>query len=534
LFPPPTEFTFNTTEMVFTKNTHIMLQLLKEEFFSDDVPRSYSEIKEIEGERKRLSEASKSYSGLQVLTTFTGTIIPHIICSPQSWFILMLYCVIRSLMNYDIIFQGPDMPQINTAVVSIMGGFMSFFIVFFLSQTYSRFMQNLELTTRVRGRAFHMLIIARSTLPKEETYRLFRYLNVIHILAYIGLSEIYTEKNILIPLNEKYYLLTEPEFQRLRSIGLKGGSAHREVIVWCIDMIFDVFHQGQARIDHAREKKDSYSRYSEATSTMDENSLRILIDELFTIRSMWSQIYALCEQSFPFSYLHLTFLVSTMYLMIITYTVASFIPVSQVSSFPDLLGGALVLVNVFFVVGIREIARQMIDPFGLDLTDISVVENMEYVISNTRSMLAAQRFQSPGLAWEEEVNAKRPPMKKAFDEQPLKYALNQYYLEDFVRVAEPSGIKNPNPQKEFSEEKTDAESPESGSRPTEKSNEESARYGTKADANSGIRPPEKFEIQTEGLPTGSGRYKVTQIAPTGPVSINRSEVDVKMIPKPPE
>ena len=85
------------------------------------------------------------------------------------------------------------------------------------------------------GRIFDVAALARSYLPRERALRLIRYMNAAHIAAYVGLSDTYTYDNFFKPLNLLNYVLTSKELERIEDINMNtGGSAYREIIVWCM------------------------------------------------------------------------------------------------------------------------------------------------------------------------------------------------------------------------------------------------------------------------------------------------------------
>lgn len=86
---------------------------------------------------------------------------------------------------------------------------------------------------RAQGKINEISLTIKATLPPEEYWRIWRYMNVANITAYTGLSSFYTKNNLFIPLISKYKLLTTKEYYRLLSIGIEsGGSAYREVLTW--------------------------------------------------------------------------------------------------------------------------------------------------------------------------------------------------------------------------------------------------------------------------------------------------------------
>ena len=56
----------------------------------------------------------------------------------------------------------------------------------------------------------------------------------------------------------------------------------------------------------------------------------------------------------------------------------------------ELVNGIMVLIQSIFVVGLRLLGQKMIDPFGLDVEDLSVITYVETTIENSRIILTSQ------------------------------------------------------------------------------------------------------------------------------------------------
>jgi hypothetical protein len=203
---------------------------------------SFEKLSHIEKTRRSLLIRSKRFGRLNILCSFTGTILPNILLSRQAWFTAILYVFLRLLLVNKIVEVGDTLPQINSTIMSIIGGFVSFFLVFFLSQAYSRYTQQYDLSMRMEGRIFNLCYLARSALSPHEAWRLIRYINAIHVLGYVGLSTIYKEENLFSILNQEFRLLNDLETSRLQSIGMNnGGNAYREVLCWTVDLIYEYY-----------------------------------------------------------------------------------------------------------------------------------------------------------------------------------------------------------------------------------------------------------------------------------------------------
>ena len=99
---------------------------------------SEAQLKATELRRRELLRKSREGNVWSMLGTWHGTILPDILKSPALFFNILLYFGFRALMRF-VWTDKNDWPSIQPSQIGIIGGFMSFFLVFFASQTYSRF-----------------------------------------------------------------------------------------------------------------------------------------------------------------------------------------------------------------------------------------------------------------------------------------------------------------------------------------------------------------------------------------------------------
>jgi len=217
-------------------------------------------------------------------------------------------------------------------VVAVIGGLMSFLIVFYLQQSYQRYIQQYSLSMGVNSRFFDLSLAIRNQLPPVAHWRLWRYLCAAQISAYTGLSHCYREENFFMPLNVKYQLVTEQELTRLQQIGLSnGGSACRELFSWCSDIIFSCV-----------EDKQVVGNYEEI--------LRLL----FEVRRNMGALYDFADQPMPFPYIHFVNIMLAIYLPLHAYCVAMTIP-QFLKGHPtsiEMVGPIVIFLNCLFNIGL--------------------------------------------------------------------------------------------------------------------------------------------------------------------------------------
>lgn len=183
---------------------------------------SFAELQKIEVERRRLLVHTKTGNSLIFLTSFAGTLLPYVLTDYLFWLTFTVYGAVRCAiwLDGDIV---NDLPPVLVPQVSVVGGFLSFFLVFFTSQSYSRFLTQYNKLMAAKGAIFNISFLCKAHLPRPRALRLVRWLNACHLLAYVGLSDVYQTENFFLPLCEMYKLLTPEEMNRVKAVGADSG-----------------------------------------------------------------------------------------------------------------------------------------------------------------------------------------------------------------------------------------------------------------------------------------------------------------------
>lgn len=240
-----------------------------------------------------------------------------------------------------------------TAVCSIT----SFLLVFYTNQVYSRYIGMFWLTNALQGRMLDVCLMIQSFLSIPEALRIYRYLNAAHILGYIGCTKTYTEDNLFVPFNEKYQLLTEMEFRRVKDIGLTGGSAYREILNWLLRHVQDLYKQKKI-------------------SDMDKY---ILLDKVTAFRTAFGQLYDYQDNPIPFIYVNFTYWVSVLYPALFSVAIAMSHSATDLIWPYELIALLTVFVNTAFATGVRIIACKLLDPLGHDSEDFNLYHYISFI-----------------------------------------------------------------------------------------------------------------------------------------------------------
>ena len=105
------------------------------------------------------------------------------------WFTLALYVALRVVAHA--LEEAPEqIAYFETSGISIIGGFLSFFLVMFVDQVNARFLEMYGFSMAVSRKIQDVALRAHEVLPVEYATRLVRRLNAAHVAGYVGLNSI--------------------------------------------------------------------------------------------------------------------------------------------------------------------------------------------------------------------------------------------------------------------------------------------------------------------------------------------------------
>ena len=295
----------------------------------------------------------------------------------------------------------------------------------------------------LEGRIFDICLMARSFLPKEHAFRLWRRINAAHCLGYVGLTQgkIYSRRNFLDPLLQDHQLLTPSELARINQIDVAvGGSCYREVLSWCIQDI-----------------KDYLSSLSGSPGLVYSETImaKEIINQILMFRGKMGSIFDFADMPIPLIYTHLVVLIAWVFLPLYTFAVAANVRVSlnksgDYTEFANMTNAAIaeilpalcVTIMIIFVVGefvlstlfdpliiispnsnlplipllsgSRLVSDALADPFGKYLEDVTVLQYTTFSVVASRKVLMASTFDKTSLDEEMEMEVLRPDLGPAW------------------------------------------------------------------------------------------------------------------------
>ena len=351
----------------------------------------YEELKVLVNERKILAKNSFNRSDT-IFSNYRSTVLYLIIFDSKFYLSLLVYVAVR----YTYI-ENTTMPTLQIVPVGYIGSLVSFLVVFFASQVYTRYLNLYNFSMVLEGRIFDTILLAKTLLSPSVAMRIFRYINAAHILCYIGFADVYKVHNLLEPLNNQYYLLDSAEISRLNTIGFNGGSTCREVLVW----VSQVINQ-----QHVKGKINKVEQ-------------QMLLDQILRFRAAVGSLYDYEDMPFPFIYINFLNFITLVYPALFALATARYFTVSSVKGdiVAELLGGLCVFLHSMFIIGLRKIADHFHQPYGNHLEDLNVVHFLEFTIQASRKLLFARQFEEVDDVLEIEMDKYRPPIGNGFMKQ---------------------------------------------------------------------------------------------------------------------
>eukprot|EP00271_Cylindrocystis_brebissonii_P015454 TRINITY_DN38353_c0_g1_i1.p1 TRINITY_DN38353_c0_g1~~TRINITY_DN38353_c0_g1_i1.p1 ORF type:complete len:417 (-),score=81.01 TRINITY_DN38353_c0_g1_i1:492-1742(-) len=330
---------------------------------------------------------------LSNLIRISGSGVMLALVRGDFWVLLILH-IILSVLYYrtgegveDGTPEAPGWPKFNMHLIGIPGGLTTFVLVFYLNQSFGRYISQSTQCFGALGALgeyvqllrvhFHDAAFPHASVVRHE---LFKLINALHCLAFTCHPQ-YADAGIkgwgwYYLLDNK--LLTEGQVQKLKPFAYHGDGrlAFREIALWTNRGIWAQQSRGHLTVRMAT----------------------LFTHKMWQIRDHLEELYTFPSGPVPFAYYHLINFIVLLYLTALSY---AFVFIAPVWSIP---GFFLILVGLL---GIRELGNAMSNPIGEDSMDIPVFHFIHTFLKNSTALIN----RSPGYTGEiEELTPKTKPL----------------------------------------------------------------------------------------------------------------------------
>jgi len=337
----------------------------------------------------------------KIIFHFKGTVLKVIFDDILFWLTLATFVSIRIRFRYDP--TSDDLNEVNYENLSdnlvYVGGFLTFFLVFYVDQNHHRYFQLHHDSMALMGAVEDMATLAKAVLPMERARRMIRLMNAAHVATYTGLSSNYSRGNLFDPLEARFALLTDEELHRIASeidIENSGSKASFEMITWIMCDIRD----------------------AQINSFIDTNEAAQMRELLLNFRSTIAKVFVTTTLPIPFFYVHFLSMLTAVYLPLFAVVVAfesgdggegSNILVGEIVSC------LVVFLQSLFVIGLRILGQQLSDPYGGDLIDLQIARYVNMILNGSNQILASKRLQAPSIETELRLQLQMSSLGQAYE-----------------------------------------------------------------------------------------------------------------------
>eukprot|EP00245_Coleochaete_scutata_P014012 TRINITY_DN585_c0_g3_i1.p1 TRINITY_DN585_c0_g3~~TRINITY_DN585_c0_g3_i1.p1 ORF type:complete len:534 (+),score=94.99 TRINITY_DN585_c0_g3_i1:118-1719(+) len=263
--------------------------------------------------------------------------------------------------------QNTNWPRVSTSMLGIPGMLLSFLLVFYNSQSFSRFMQQYWHTQRQLGAIAELVLLLRTYVPdtlfpeaKALRDEIWRLIHATHLLGFTGLPQQRAQdidRWAWLFAHEKN-LLTAAQIARLKpllSVGA-GNQPFKETMTWILQRVWEL-------------QRGKY---------ISSQAAALFSEALWRLRGNIDVLYGFSFQPIPFAYFHLANSILIGYLAVLSYAFVF------ISPYYSVLGYILIL---FTFLGLRELSSVLADPFGNDDTDLPIFDYVNNMLKNMTALI---------------------------------------------------------------------------------------------------------------------------------------------------
>lgn len=336
---------------------------------------TYKNLEDIEATRREIirRQTKPFYKNIFYVH---GAAVVETIFAPLFLLTIFLYAIVRIRM-----YTAQLEVQESKGNIGTLGNFLTFFQAILLTQTYGRYWEQFIFLAKPIAHMFNMSLMLM-VLPRKPAIRILRYVLGAYAICFCYCSETYTVTNFFNHVNKKWNLLTDKEMKRVNKINAnEGGYAFREIIGWAMQLV--EMHRKNGELD-----------------MMQASEIRTAI---LGVRAVVSTLGDYAAQPIPYFFYYFMDAVAFLYLPL--FAISTGYANKTNDAYSEYTALVAVLVNTFFICGLREIFRKLADPIGDDVEDLCVLTYTNAAVDGCFAIISAPEL--PEECNEEELDEQR-------------------------------------------------------------------------------------------------------------------------------
>lgn len=330
-----------------------------------------SEFNEIFKRETNNKKFTKKYNitnkGLVNLFIFNNTIFKELFNDCIFWFNNIIYNLFIIFYVFNIKYKG-YVPSVSTTLITLsnVNNFVSFILVFFISDCYKRYDRYISEIFKINNSVFDVLILTTTYIDNKNCTEIKKItnmcckLNLACMMLYTkSCKSVYNFENYLTKINDSYQLISTTELNNVKDMSAV------ETVTKLMNNIL---------LNFPEYKDNKFNEYEKI------KIMKIFNDVLNLIETM--------TKSIPFVYKNLIYKITTLYLFFISIYFGLLITQDSNSSLVTFVMGSIL---VFFVntliLGIIKIGESIYEPYDGDIDDFNVIHYSLETLNNSIDIL---------------------------------------------------------------------------------------------------------------------------------------------------
>jgi len=307
---------------------------------------------------------------VSVLLKWRGTIMPMVLTRPVIWILVSLH---YSFLYLHL--ERPDivMPKLEWKVVGVPSSLLTFFLVFYSGNCFTRYYALYGKFTGMAGAMMNWVGLCRvffNTASSETLWNLSRHMLASVYLHYFTLAgdasdggKMVTDTEWAIIMRQR--MLSEQERQQVAAY---PGFKPFLLQCWALQTI----NEHLANADNKRAAGAGFGPFQA---------------QAFALRQQCSEMVNTLAQPVPFPYFHVVTFMLSINLVLVAYALIFF--------------DSYMTVPVYFITclvlqGLKEVAVALSDPFGGDDVDFDTASFMQQIFASTKALISRDAVFKPG------------------------------------------------------------------------------------------------------------------------------------------